>query len=53
MDVILKSNIDPYKIIMAFIKNNIKFDLVEIFKPDIKQFLEYKLEEFNIVDEPS
>jgi ABC-type uncharacterized transport system ATPase subunit len=53
MDVILKSNIDPYKIIMAFIKNNIKFDLVEIFKPDIKQFLEYKLEEFNIIDEPS
>ncbi|MCK5077227.1 MAG: ATP-binding cassette domain-containing protein [Calditrichia bacterium] len=53
MDVILKSNIDPYKIIMAFIKNNIKFDLVEIFKPDIKQFLEYKLEEFNIVDKHS
>jgi len=53
MDVILKSNIDPYKIIMAFIKNNIKFDLVEIFKPDIKQFLEYKLEEFNIIDESS
>ncbi len=53
MDVILKSDEDPYKIIIAFIKNGIKFDLVEIFKPNIKQFLTYKLEEFNIIDESS
>ncbi len=50
IDIILKKDVKPDKLIQNVMKNEIDFESLMVFKPNIKQFLKYKLEEFNIVE---
>lgn len=50
IDIILKPDANIQKISHIFLEKEIKFQNFQIFKPNIRQFLKYKLEEFNIVE---
>ncbi|GAB4185711.1 MAG: hypothetical protein Kow00108_23150 [Calditrichia bacterium] len=50
LDLMLKPSVQPNKFLIQLLNKQFEFDHLEIFKPTIKLFLKYKLEEFNIVE---